>query len=488
MTDGSKTGGDGGGWGRSATFAVLSLLLLSLVAVPAAAAGGVAETTQGPTIGGMSFQQGSGVAGVENDTTFLWRGESQTLSVQVGDDGKITGRELCVFSRPEPNGSSQELACQPIRSSGRNNVTVDNWPEELTGEQTVTVAIRSVVNSSNVTDETTLPVHVLNRTDDLDSDGLTNEEEVEAGTDIHSADTDKDGVEDGPEVNTYGTNPTDPDTDADGLRDNTEINGGTNVTVPDTDGDSLLDGEEVNQHDTDPLNPDTDGDGLNDGEEVNQHDTDPANPDTDGDGLNDGEEVNEHDTDPANPDTDGDGLNDGEEVNRFGSDPASVDTDGDGLNDGTEQRIGTSPTSSADVLVLGLVVLLALVGAGYALTRMDREKALGRLPFSLGSGAADRRNRANGSAGRSPANAEGDGYSDAEVLTDEDRVMKLLREYGGPMPQKELSDETGWSASKVSRLLSSMEEDDKITKITIGRENVIKLGGEHQNSPFDQER
>ncbi|QLG29805.1 helix-turn-helix domain-containing protein (plasmid) [Halorarum halophilum] len=339
-----------------------------------------------------------------------------------------------------------------------------------------------------MTDETTLPVHVLNRTDDLDSDGLTNEEEVEAGTDIHSADTDKDGVEDGPEVNTYGTNPTDPDTDSDGLRDNTEINGGTNVTVPDSDGDSLLDGEEVNQHDTDPLNPDTDGDGLNDGEEVNQHDTDPNNPDSDGDGLNDGEEINEHDTDPLEPDTDGDGLNDGEEVNRYGTDPDSADTDGDGLGDGTERRIGTSPTSSADVLVLGFVVLLALVGAGYALTRIDREEALDRLPFSLGSGGADRRNRANGSAGRAPTNPGNDGYSDTEVLTDEDRVMKLLREYGGPMPQKELSDETGWSASKVSRLLSSMEEDDKITKITIGRENVIKLGGEHQNSPFDQER
>jgi len=39
-------------------------------------------------------------------------------------------------------------------------------------------------------------------------------------------------------------------------------------TDPDTDDDGLLDGEEVNTHGTDPLNADTDGDGLDDADEL----------------------------------------------------------------------------------------------------------------------------------------------------------------------------------------------------------------------------
>jgi hypothetical protein len=47
----------------------------------------------------------------------------------------------------------------------------------------------------------------------------------------------------------------------------------------------------VNTYGTDPNDPDTDGDGLTDGDEVNTHGTDPNNQDTDGDGLTDKEEV-----------------------------------------------------------------------------------------------------------------------------------------------------------------------------------------------------
>lgn len=62
-----------------------------------------------------------------------------------------------------------------------------------------------------------------------------------------------------------------------------------------------------------------------------------------------------------------------------------------------------------------------------------------------------------------------------ELLTDEDRVVRILDENGGKMKQAEIVDETGWSKSKVSMLLSNMEEDGKISKLRLGRENVIEL-------------
>ena len=54
---------------------------------------------------------------------------------------------------------------------------------------------------------------------DPDSDGLTNDEEAELGTNPEVADSDGDGVSDGNEVRT-GTDPLSADSDGDGQPDN----------------------------------------------------------------------------------------------------------------------------------------------------------------------------------------------------------------------------------------------------------------------------
>ena len=148
--------------------------------------------------------------------------------------------------------------------------------------------------------------------EDTDGDGLTNNEEIQIGTDPSNPDTDGDGLKDGEEVKTYGTNPLAPDTDNDGLSDGDEVlRYSTNPLNPDTDADLLTDGDEVSRK-TDPLNPDTDQDALNDGTEVGLG-TDPLKPDTDNDGLLDGQE-NQNCPHPLNPDTDGDGIVDGRDL------------------------------------------------------------------------------------------------------------------------------------------------------------------------------
>jgi hypothetical protein len=61
------------------------------------------------------------------------------------------------------------------------------------------------------------------------------------------------------------------------------------------------------------------------------------------------------------------------------------------------------------------------------------------------------------------------------VRTDADQVMDILHEEGGRIYQRELVDRTEWSASKVSRLLSTMEDDGLVEKVRIGRENVVTV-------------
>ncbi|PSQ45718.1 hypothetical protein BRD17_00875 [Halobacteriales archaeon SW_7_68_16] len=70
------------------------------------------------------------------------------------------------------------------------------------------------------------------------------------------------------------------------------------------------------------------------------------------------------------------------------------------------------------------------------------------------------------------------GAVDEALLSDEERVERLLERNGGRMRQTNIVSETGWSNAKVSQLLSGMDEDDRIDKLRIGRENLIALPDE----------
>lgn len=67
---------------------------------------------------------------------------------------------------------------------------------------------------------------------------------------------------------------------------------------------------------------------------------------------------------------------------------------------------------------------------------------------------------------------------DEELLSDEERIERLLDQNGGRMKQANIVTETGWSNAKVSQLLSAMDEEDRIDKLRIGRENLISFPDE----------
>ncbi|WP_434340403.1 hypothetical protein [Motilimonas cestriensis] len=178
--------------------------------------------------------------------------------------------------------------------------------------------------------------------EDFDSDGLTNLEEFQQGTNPHHPDSDLDGVFDGEDFA-----PTNPqyrfDQDKDGLPAEWENQHGLNDQDPmdafiDVDNDGLTNLEEFVLG-TNPINSDTDGDGVPDGFDFDSLDARYGH-DNDGDGIPYEWErlysfLDDTHPDDAHHDFDNDGLTALQEF-LAGTNPQISDSDNDGELDGVD--------------------------------------------------------------------------------------------------------------------------------------------------------
>ncbi|MFD1587382.1 helix-turn-helix transcriptional regulator [Halorientalis brevis] len=154
---------------------------------------------------------------------------------------------------------------------------------------------------------------------------------------------------------------------------------------------------------------------------------------------------------------------------------------------------------SVPIVVLGLVILVVGLVAGVvwrsglveAVTADTDPSGDGETQTdAAASSPADTGTRAVGTETADQAAGDEPAVTDEELLSDEDRVLQMLETNGGRMKQANIVDETGWSKSKVSMLLSDMEDDELISKLRVGRENIVSLVGHEPDaagSPFDDE-
>lgn len=147
---------------------------------------------------------------------------------------------------------------------------------------------------------------------DNDADGLTNKEEIIAGSNPNSKDGDGDGISDFQEIEFDGTNALLADSDGDMIPDNKDsepliYNDFTKNGTAKMFTDYIQSQTEAGNIITEPLGvTDTDKDGLNDELELDIN-TNPLVADTDGDGLSDGDEILFYQADPNNPTAEGTG-------------------------------------------------------------------------------------------------------------------------------------------------------------------------------------
>ncbi|MFB6138488.1 MAG: helix-turn-helix transcriptional regulator [Halobacteriaceae archaeon] len=80
--------------------------------------------------------------------------------------------------------------------------------------------------------------------------------------------------------------------------------------------------------------------------------------------------------------------------------------------------------------------------------------------------------------------AAGAGEPPAELLSNEERVLKLLEDRGGRIKQQAVVEELDWTAAKTSQVVNDMKEDGQIEVFRLGRENVLRLPDQ---GPLDEE-
>lgn len=79
---------------------------------------------------------------------------------------------------------------------------------------------------------------------------------------------------------------------------------------------------------------------------------------------------------------------------------------------------------------------------------------------------------------RRDAGAPSAGESDElpeELLSNEERVLRLLRENGGRMKQQQVVEALGWTDAKTSQVVGELRESGRVEGFRLGRENVLRL-------------
>ncbi|ELY50014.1 DUF7343 domain-containing protein [Natronorubrum bangense] len=65
--------------------------------------------------------------------------------------------------------------------------------------------------------------------------------------------------------------------------------------------------------------------------------------------------------------------------------------------------------------------------------------------------------------------------AEMELLSNEEQVLRLVRDNGGRMKQQTVVEELGWTDAKTSKVVSGLREEGDLESFRLGRENVLSL-------------
>lgn len=189
----------------------------------------------------------------------------------------------------------------------------------------------------------------------------------------------------------------------------------------------------------------------------------------------------------------GDAAADGGTAGDVGTEPRAT---------GTGPTPGTESTSGAGAGRAGDGASDAGPGAGEGTS--GAATAAGEVRHATGAPDGDDRGDGDtgtnardeaGDAGAAADDAGGDTDDDAdadaadservpmELLSPEERVMRLVTDSGGRIKQQAVVAELDWSAARTSQVVGSLRESGQIETFRLGRENVLKLPDDDEDAP-----
>ncbi|GAB3678239.1 DUF7345 domain-containing protein [Halopiger thermotolerans] len=155
---------------------------------------------------------------------------------------------------------------------------------------------------------------------------------------------------------------------------------------------------------------------------------------------------------------------------------------------GGEPAVVVTAGGPSTALVAALAAVAVAIGVVGAWRYRDR------LPTSGGPTSAGGESDAGSSAVTPPSDAETSDSSepetpdsepasdaipasdvDPELLSNEEQVLRLVRDHGGRVKQQTVVEELGWTDAKTSKVVSGLREEGDLESFRLGRENVLAL-------------
>jgi len=111
------------------------------------------------------------------------------------------------------------------------------------------------------------------------------------------------------------------------------------------------------------------------------------------------------------------------------------------------------------------VVLVGLAGGLWLVTNRDEEDGDEEAaPAAAGSDPKDSDDADDGGA-----------VPDEELLSNEERVLRLLEARDGRVKQQQVKQEFDWTDAKTSQVVNTLKDEERIEVFRLGRENVLVL-------------
>lgn len=154
--------------------------------------------------------------------------------------------------------------------------------------------------------------------------------------------------------------------------------------------------------------------------------------------------------------------------------------------------------------VLGVAVVAAVLGGAVVFRRRrsgraagddgppatapsaDGDAATGDASGGADAGATGADGAWEADAREQPAGGTNGEATDPALLSNAERVLRLLRERGGRMKQQDIVSALDWTEAKTSRVVADLRESGDAEVFRLGRENVVSLPDDEDQEGLDE--